>query len=86
MEPLGVEIIQPEEADFCIVPALGFNKDGYRLGRGAGYYDRAFREINPKKMIGLTYSSLFSIDFSSSPYDIRVGRLLIGNQILIFHN
>ncbi len=41
LEPLSSErVILPEELDFIIVPALTYDLDGYRLGRGGGYYDR----------------------------------------------
>ncbi|WP_169240281.1 5-formyltetrahydrofolate cyclo-ligase [Bifidobacterium olomucense] len=42
-EPMGA-VLPPEalhEADVVIAPALGVDPQGYRLGRGAGWYDRA---------------------------------------------
>lgn len=41
-EHLGVEALA--SVDFAIVPALAVDESGNRLGRGAGYYDRALAE------------------------------------------
>jgi 5-formyltetrahydrofolate cyclo-ligase len=40
LEPEGAEVIEPREIDFVLVPARGFDRQGNRLGRGGGYYDR----------------------------------------------
>ncbi len=41
--PLGVEAIAA--ADAVLVPALAVARDGARLGRGGGSYDRALRRV-----------------------------------------
>lgn len=41
-EPVSGAKIEPADLDLVLVPLLGFNRDGYRLGNGKGYYDRAF--------------------------------------------
>lgn len=38
----GEEIASNDTLDLVIVPLIGFDTDGTRLGTGAGYYDRAF--------------------------------------------
>jgi 5-formyltetrahydrofolate cyclo-ligase len=83
-EPIGEYLLSPEDADVSIIPALGFHKKGFRLGRGAGFYDGAYASVNPKKMIGIGFSELFSIDFPYSDYDIRVGELITDTDVLFF--
>ncbi|NCB52182.1 MAG: 5-formyltetrahydrofolate cyclo-ligase [Clostridia bacterium] len=36
----GSDILVPTERDIMIVPALCCDEEGFRLGRGGGYYDR----------------------------------------------
>jgi len=39
-DPAKCERVSIAEVDFAVVPALAVDRDGYRLGYGAGYFDR----------------------------------------------
>lgn len=47
-EPLSSSpVVAPEEVDWVLVPGLGFDARGHRLGRGAGHYDRLLPTLRP---------------------------------------
>lgn len=56
-EALGADALA--EADAVLVPALGVDRAGYRLGRGGGWYDRALLHVRPGTPI---YALLFDED------------------------
>ena len=39
-EPAGGETFSPDEIDLVLVPLLAFDKRGFRVGYGKGYYDK----------------------------------------------
>jgi 5-formyltetrahydrofolate cyclo-ligase len=39
--------VDPSEVDVVLTPGLGFDRDGYRIGYGGGYYDRYLSRLGP---------------------------------------
>ena len=50
MEPIGPRESNLGLIDVVIAPALHIDSQGFRLGQGGGYYDRALSEINAWKI------------------------------------
>ena len=56
--------IEPDELDLIVVPGVAFDRNGGRMGYGAGFYDRYFKQIskdNMKKVIKLALAYDFQI-------------------------
>ena len=57
----SAESVRDLSHSICIVPGLVFDKSGYRVGYGKGYYDR-FLSTYKETKLGLVYSD-FILDF-----------------------
>ena len=47
VEPVAGEELSPEELDMVFVPMLAYDKNGFRVGYGKGFYDRYLRQCRP---------------------------------------
>lgn len=61
--------------DLAVVPGLGFNQAGVRLGRGQGYYDRLLGGRTGCKW-GVGYSWQVGLDFPGEPQDVTMTALV----------
>ena len=59
----------------CIVPGFSFDRDGYRLGFGKGYYDRFLSGYSGVK-IGLCYHRCLAYRLPRGRYDVPVDYLI----------
>jgi 5-formyltetrahydrofolate cyclo-ligase len=55
-EPKERRFVEPLELDAIVSPGLGFDREGRRIGYGAGYYDRLFRRVRPDTLrVGIAF-------------------------------
>ena len=70
------------DASICIVPALLIDTKGYRLGYGAGFYDR-FLSTYPGKKICLAYQqSLSRTTLPHTAFDVAVDVVITESEVL----
>jgi len=71
-EPLAsAPQLDPAQSDLVLVPTLGCDRQGYRLGYGGGYYDRFFANY-PLPNLGVMSSLGWVTDFPIEPWDQRL--------------
>lgn len=66
------------EIDCILVPALGFDREFYRLGYGKGYYDRFLSQTKDIPTIGVGFQEqLCEEPLPRDPWDIPVQELVL---------
>ena len=70
-EPKNTLCISPDKLDVVVVPGLGADREGTRLGRGAGYYDNFLRTVDVPRIL-LTYSDCLVDSLPAEPHDVPV--------------
>ena len=69
----------------CIVPGLAFDRQGYRLGYGKGYYDRFLNGYTHPK-IGICYKNGVLRRLHHGRFDIPVNLLLTEQYLHAIHD
>lgn len=69
----------------CVVPGLCFNKQGYRVGYGKGYYDYFLKDY-PGISIGLCYEEFLINKNFALEHDIPVNYICTENNLLPTNN
>jgi 5-formyltetrahydrofolate cyclo-ligase len=55
-EPVDGEVIYPDELDMVFVPMLAYDKKGFRVGYGKGFYDRYLHQCKSNVIkVGFSY-------------------------------
>lgn len=66
----------------CIVPTLAFDREGYRLGYGGGYYDRFLKNFNGIS-VGLVYGECLSdAPLPRGEFDVAVDVIISESEVI----
>ena len=80
LHPVDGRAVQPQ---LLLVPVLGFDRDGYRLGYGGGYYDRTLepRAGRPRTVgVGFSIGQLATIH--PQPFDVPLDLIVTEQGVL----
>jgi len=73
----GLPVLEPLGGDLVLVPGVAFDRAGRRVGRGAGYYDRAFSSPgHGPLLVGFTYSDRIVEAVPTEPHDRRLDAIV----------
>jgi 5-formyltetrahydrofolate cyclo-ligase len=65
--------VLPERIDWVLVPGLAFDPKGYRIGRGAGHYDRLLPSLRPDAQTwALIHDCQWVDEVPIEPHDVPV--------------
>lgn len=71
-EPTGNDTTNIDDIELIVVPAVAFDRQGNRVGRGKGYYDRLLAGSKATK-IGVGYDfQLIAEGIDADPHDVRM--------------
>jgi 5-formyltetrahydrofolate cyclo-ligase len=80
----GVPLMAPESIDLIVAPGVAFDERGFRLGHGAGYYDRFLPKASRAHKLGLAYDFQVVKELPVEPHDIPLDSLLTPTRYLVF--
>ncbi|HLC79158.1 MAG TPA: 5-formyltetrahydrofolate cyclo-ligase [archaeon] len=82
LEPSQKVAVDPNSIDVFIVPALGFDPSGYRVGSGKGYYDKFFNETKAAgQKIGLAFDFQVVKKVPNEPHDVKMDLVVSEKRI-----
>lgn len=81
-------LLEPFQLDLVLVPLLGFDRRGNRLGHGGGYYDRSFAFLNEQVrpteplLVGIAYDfqELQSVD--AATWDVALDFVATDRELI----
>lgn len=73
--------ISKQDIDCLIVPGLAFDRQGFRLGFGGGYYDRFLSDFD-KKTISLAFYMQIVENIPTDDYDEPIEKIITEKEII----
>ena len=73
----GEKEVSPEQLDLVMVPGVAFDRQGGRMGNGAGYYDRLLQEVrSDTELTAVCYESQMCDEIIMEKHDVYMNTVL----------
>lgn len=85
LEPINFELINESDIEMIITPLMAFDKFGYRVGYGKGFYDKFFKTLNSNVIkTGVSIFEIIEKVEDVTEYDIRLNNCITPSNIYSF--
>ncbi len=89
-EPVCAEddLLPPDQLDVVLLPLVGFDRAGHRLGFGGGYYDRSFAFLRDRAdvakpvLVGIGYAAQEVDAIETCPWDVRLDYVATERELI----
>ena len=82
LEPIEPISFNRKKIDIVIVAGIAFDRRGYRIGYGFGYYDRFLKTVPRSKKIGLAFDFQIVDNIPEQSYDIPVEVIVTDKEVI----
>ena len=79
-QPINLKII--DNVDIFLVPGIGFDMNGTRLGKGSGIYDQLLSEYLKSTFIGITDKNHIVNEIPFENHDIQMHSLITHDEFI----
>lgn len=84
-EPSSVETIDAEKIDIVLIPLLCFDRRGFRVGYGRGFYDRFLLKCRPDCLkIGLSFFEPIAEITDAQSFDVKLDACIAPENVYRF--
>ena len=77
-----IKEISVDKVDLIIVPGVGFDEKGHRIGHGKGYYDNLLRNSTKALHIGLAFEFQIIDHVPTEKHDVTLDRIITEKRII----
>lgn len=85
LEPRGARLVPVESLDLLVIPGVAFDRSGFRLGYGKGFYDRALhRCLKSGRLIGLAFDFQLVTALPAEVHDVGMDMIVTEARLLRF--
>lgn len=85
---LGGDVVPAARIELVLVPLVGFDRHGNRIGFGGGYYDTTFAFLHDEKrpttplMVGIGYAFQECAGLEAQPWDVRLDYIATERELI----